>query len=51
MTASAASATSDESVSSKPYCFDAIAGLSAVANVSCVNGVGREDVANSARYA
>ena len=41
MTARAASATSDERVSSKPYCLDAIAGCSAVERVSWVNGVGR----------
>ena len=41
MTTSAACATSSESLSSNPYCLDAIAGLRATANVDCVKGVGR----------
>lgn len=41
ITASAASDTSDARVSSKPYCFDAMAGLSAASNVDWVNGDGR----------
>ena len=47
ITANAASATRDASVSSYPYCFDAIAGLSAVARVGCVSGVGNSDADNS----
>ena len=41
ITARAASATKDASVSSYPYCFDAIAGLSAEAKEAWVNGDGR----------
>ena len=44
MTARAASATRAERVSSNPYCFDAMAGLSASASDDCVNGEGRLDV-------
>ena len=47
MTASAASATRAERVSSKPYCFDAMAGLSASASEDGVNGEGRLDVDRS----
>ncbi len=49
MTANAASATSDEGVSSNPYCFDAMAGLKARDRVDCVRGVGSEDVVSSKR--
>lgn len=47
MTASAASATSTERVSSNPYCFEAMAGLSASASEDWVNGDGRLDVDRS----
>lgn len=50
MTASAASATSDERVSSKPYCFDAMEGLTAVASDSCVSGVGSDELERAVRY-
>ena len=49
MTASAASATSAERVSSKPYCFEAMAGLSASASDDCVKGDGRLDIDRSRR--
>lgn len=43
----AASATSDASLSSDPYCFEAMAGLSADERDSCVSGLGRLYVESS----
>jgi len=40
MTARAASATNGANRSSFPYCFEAIAGLSARVREACVNGLG-----------
>lgn len=37
----AASATNDASLSSEPYCFEAMTGLRADTRVSCVKGDGR----------
>src|ERR1700729_4299330 len=50
MTANAASATKLARVSSYPYCFDAMAGFSAVAKDAWVNGFGRLDVESSENY-
>ena len=47
ITVKAASATREESMSSNPYCLDAIAGLRAVARVVCVKGVGNDEVERS----
>jgi len=43
----AASATNEASLSSDPYCFEAMAGLSADARDFCVSGVGRLYVESS----
>jgi hypothetical protein len=40
MTFRAASATKDDSISSEPYCLDAIAGLRAVRSAATVNFLG-----------
>jgi hypothetical protein len=48
MMESAASATSEASLSSEPYCFEAMAGLRADSRVSCVRGDGRLNVESSA---
>ncbi len=49
MTAREASATRSASWSSYPYCFDAMAGLRAVASEGFVSGEGRDDV-DRAKY-
>ena len=43
----AASATNDASLSSEPYCFEAMTGLRADTRVSCVKGDGRLKVDSS----
>jgi len=45
----AASATNDASLSSEPYCFEAMTGLRADTRVSCVKGDGRLKVDSSVK--
>jgi len=45
----AASATNEASLSSEPYCFEAMEGLRADARVSCVMGDGRLNVESSGK--
>ena len=47
MTARAASATRDERVSSKPYCFEAMVGRMASASESDLSGVVKLDIDNA----
>lgn len=49
MTARAASATRADRGSSKPYCFEAMAGFRAEASDDCVRGDGKLKVDSSAR--